>query len=81
MSENLVFKATDNINDGNEFRVFALDVAALPGVFILQSVNNKQGEFSVCSVLLSRNEIEQLRDSLTDALREQDIKDVQRLLS
>lgn len=79
MSENLVFKATDNINGGNEFRVFELDVAALPGTFILQSVK-KSGVFECVSILLSRNEIEALRDALAASLAEQDFRDIQRLL-
>jgi len=73
MSENLVFAATDNVNDGNAFRVFALEVASLPGAFIIQSTNNKRGEYSVSSVLLSRNEIEALRDALTAELKRQDV--------
>lgn len=76
MSENPVFKATDNINGGNDFRVFALDVAALPDVFLLKSDNGKDG--STVSILLSSNEIRQLRDALTMALEIKEISDLLR---
>lgn len=79
MSENTIFRAASNLLGHNEIRIDVIDApqSIVDGAFLVEATPAYEPPVSI---VLSRLEIRELRDSLTKALQEMEITDIVRLL-
>ena len=81
MSDNIIFSATSNLFGYNKIQVEAIEAeqSIMDGTFLVQAVERGDHQ-AIISIVLSRNEARELRDALTEALRQMEITDIVRLL-